>query len=104
MISRMRRSTRADHQCGHEKKELIGNFKNAGRPWCRTPDAVLVHDWPHDAVGQAIPYGIDELTTNRGYVCVGDCHDTPRFAVDAIVDWWCDEGQRRFAHTDRLLI
>lgn len=52
-----------------------------------------MHDWPQDAVGQAIPYGIYDLIRNRGYVCVGDCHDTPRFAVEAIVDWWRDEGQ-----------
>jgi len=29
-----------------------------------------VHDWPQDAVGQAIPYGIYEITTNSGYVCI----------------------------------
>ena len=63
-----------------------------------------MHDWPQDAVGQAIPYGIYETTTNRGYVCVGDCFDTPRFAVEAICDWWADEGQRQFPQARRLLI
>jgi hypothetical protein len=83
---------------------MIGNFKNPGRTWCRTPEAVLVHDWPQDAVGQALPYGIYDVTSNRGYVCVGDCFDTPRFAVEAIVDWWVDDGQTRFTHAQRLLI
>ena len=83
---------------------MIGNFKNPGRRWCRMPDAVLVHDWPQDAIGQAIPYGIYDVTRNRGYVCVGDCFDTPRFAVEAIADWWQDEGQRRYRHAARLLI
>lgn len=83
---------------------MIGNFKNAGRTWCRTPEAVLIHDWPHDAVGQALPYGIYDVTTNRGYVCVGDCFDTPRFAVEAMTDWWRDEGQARFPQAERLLI
>ncbi|HEY0332239.1 MAG TPA: ISAzo13 family transposase, partial [Stenotrophomonas sp.] len=73
----------------------MGNFKNAGQTWCRKAEPVLVHDWPQDAVGQAIPYGIYELTTNRGHVCVGDCFDTPRFAVEAIGDWWEAEGQQR---------
>ena len=60
-----------------------------------------MHDWPQDAVGQAIPYGIYDLTRNRGYVCVGDCHDTPRFAVEAIVDWWRDEGQAHWQAAER---
>jgi len=63
-----------------------------------------VHDWPQDAVGQAIPYGVYETTTNRGYVCVGDCFDTPRFAVEAIRDGWEAEGQRQFPKARRLLI
>jgi len=65
---------------------------------------VLVHDWPQDALGQAIPYGVYETTTNRGYICVGDCFDTPRFAVEAIRDGWLDEGQRQFPRARRLLI
>ncbi len=32
-----------------KKKELVGDFKNAGRTWCRTAEAVQVHDWPQDA-------------------------------------------------------
>ena len=66
-----------------------------------------MHDWPQDAVGQAIPYGgyeLTKLTTDRGYVAVGDCFDTPRFAVEAIADWWQDEGRRQFPAARRLLI
>ena len=51
-------------------------------------EPVLVHDWPQDAIGQAIPYGVYEVNANQGFVCVGDCFDTPRFAVEAIGDWW----------------
>jgi hypothetical protein len=87
-----------------KKKELIGNFKNPGRSWRQQADPVLVHDWPQDAVGQAIPYGIYETTTNHGYVVIGDCFDTPRFAVEAISDWWWQEGQRAFPDAERLLV
>lgn len=82
----------------------MGDFHNVGRRWCQEADAVLVHDWPQDALGQAIPYGLYETTTNRGYVCVGDCFDTPRFAAEAIRDWWEAEGQRQFPRATRLLI
>src|SRR4051812_48823378 len=87
-----------------KKKELVGNFKNAGRAWRRTAEAVLVHDWPQDAIGQAIPYGVYDLTNNRGFVCIGDCFDTPRFAVEAGPGWGADDGRRRLPPAERLLI
>ena len=65
---------------------------------------MLVHDWPQDALGQAIPYGVYELTTNTGFVCVGDCFDTPRCAVDASRDWWAYDGRQQFPRATRLLI
>jgi hypothetical protein len=74
------------------KKELIGDFKNAGRTWREIAEPVLVHDWPQDAIGQAIPYGLYEVSANQGFVCVGDCFDTPRLAVEAISDWRLFEG------------
>ena len=61
---------------------------------------MLVHDWPQDALGQAIPYGIYDMTRNHGYVVIGDCFDTPRFAVEAISDWWWQEG---FDRAQRLI-
>ena len=66
-----------------KKKELIGNFKNGGREWQPkgTPDLVDVHDFPSDAVGKAIPYGVYDLAANDGFVSVGVDHDTPVFAV-----------------------
>ena len=71
-----------------KKKELIGNFKNSGRTWCRHPDEVNVHDFRRDALGRAVPYGIYDLQHNLGYVAVGTSADTPEFAVDGIVWWW----------------
>jgi hypothetical protein len=87
-----------------KKKELVGDFKNAGAAWCKRPEEVLTHDFPQDALGQAIPYGIYNLNHNRGYVRVGDCFDTPRFAVQAIEGWWSSEGARLFPEAERLLI
>jgi hypothetical protein len=87
-----------------KKKELIGNFKNAGQSWSREAEAVNVHDFPQDALGRAVPYGIYELTRNRGTVCVGQSGDTPRFAVTAIAHWWAGEGCQAFPGTDQLLI
>ena len=87
-----------------KKKELIGDFKNAGRAWRREAARVNVHDFPQDALGRAVPYGVYDLIHNRGTVYVGSSGDTPRFAVDAIARWWATEGRQRFPRTDRLLL
>ncbi len=54
-----------------KKKELVGNFKNAGRIWCQAPEQVNSHDFPSQAVGRAVPYGIYDQQHNRGTVYVG---------------------------------
>lgn len=87
-----------------KKKELIGRFKNAGRVWRQTAEAVNAHDFRQDAVGRAVPYGIYDLTHNRGTVYVGQSADTPRFAVAMIARWWADEGQAAFPAASELLI
>ncbi|MCC6174763.1 MAG: ISAzo13 family transposase, partial [Chloroflexi bacterium] len=87
-----------------KKKELIGQFKNAGRVWSQEAEAVNVHDFRPDALGRAVPYGIYDLTHNRGTVYVGQSADTPRFAVDLLARWWVDEGRTAFPTASELLI
>ena len=87
-----------------KKKELIGNFKNSGRIWGQEAEEVDAHDFPQDAVGRAVPYGIYDLARNRGTVYVGQSADTPRFAVDAIAQWCATELPERFPNATHLLI
>jgi hypothetical protein len=87
-----------------KKKELIGRFKNAGRVWSQEAEAVNAHDFRQDASGRAVPYGIYDLSHNRGTVYVGQSADTPRFAVDLVARWWLDEGQAAFPAASELLI
>jgi hypothetical protein len=87
-----------------KKKELIGQFKNAGRVWSQEAEAVNVHDFRPDALGRAVPYGIYDLAHNRGTVYVGQSADTPRFAVDLLARWWTDEGQAAYPEARELLI
>jgi Rhodopirellula transposase DDE domain len=75
-----------------KKKELIGNFKNAGQTWKQQPDLVNDHEFPTDAIAKAVPYGIYDLVHNHGCVYVGTSHDTAAFAVAAIVR--CSLAQR----------
>jgi hypothetical protein len=87
-----------------KKKELVGDFKNAGQTWSREPTAVNVHDYPHDALGRAVPYGVFDVTTNRGFMCLGTSGDTPAFAVDTISGWWQTEGRAAYPEADHLLL
>jgi hypothetical protein len=88
-----------------KKKELVGNFRNAGRTWRRTPLAVLATDFPSDADGKAIPYGVYELQHNRGYIAIGTSHETAEFAVATIRAWWQRVGRSRYAgHADWLIL
>lgn len=87
-----------------KKKELIGDFKNAGQAWCKEAEYVNVHDFPQDALGHAITYGVYEMERNRGHAYVGKSADTPEFAVDAIARWWETEGSRVYGGANHLLI
>jgi hypothetical protein len=91
--------------CDTKKKELVGDFKNAGQAWSLEPIAVNVHDFPGDALGRAVPYGVYDVTTNRGLIYLGTSGDTPAFAVDAIAAWWQSEGRAGYpGGTDQLLV
>ncbi len=61
-----------------KKKELVGQFHNAGRQWRPKgePVAVATHDFPDPQLGKAIPYGIYDIAANTGWVGVGTDHDT----------------------------
>ena len=89
-----------------KKKELVGEFKNAGREWRRQgePEKVKVHDFPNPKLGKALPYGVYDLASNEGWVSVGIDHDTARFAAASIGRWWRQMGQRRFPKARQLLI
>ena len=87
-----------------KKRELVGNFKNPGRRWGRTPTDVNTHDFPTDAVAQAIPYGVYDPKLNRGHVCVGTSGNTPDLAADAIRDWWRRHGRRQYPKATALMI
>jgi len=87
-----------------KKKELVGPFKNAGQVWSREALPVNDHDFRSQAKGMAIPRGLYDLQANRGSVLIGTSHDTPQFAVEAIVEWWRGQGRRRYGQASELLI
>ena len=89
-----------------KKKELVGDFKNAGREWRRRgkPEDVRVHDFMDPDLGKAIPYGVYDVTHNEGWVSVGIDHDAARFATEALRRWWKKMGSKRYPNAKELLI
>lgn len=107
----IRRRRNAFARCGDpilsvdcKKKELVGNFKNAGVAWKQKAVETLATDFRSDAEGVAVPYGLYDPEANRGLVVVGTSRETPAFAVDCVVRWWRSEGRKRYPDSRRLLI
>lgn len=87
-----------------KKKELIGNFKQAGAVWSLTPETVNCHDFASEGQGRAVPYGIYDLRYQQGSVYVGQSADTAEFAVKAIERWWQAVGRELYPEAQSLLI
>jgi hypothetical protein len=89
-----------------KKKELVGDFKNAGQEWRPKddPQKVRVHDFKDKELGKAIPYGVYDVANNQGWVSVGIDHDTAQFAANSISRWYEDMGSKRFPRARELMI
>jgi hypothetical protein len=89
-----------------KKKELVGNYANAGRQWLpkKKPVQVQGHDFPDPDVPRAYPYGVYDIDLNKGFVNVGTDHDTSAFAVASIRGWWRHEGRRLYPGAKDILI
>jgi len=91
-----------------KKKELVGEFKNAGQEWEKkgSPTLVDVYDFPNKklGVGKVSPYGVYDMARNEGWVSVGITHDTAEFAGESIRRWWRRMGQRGYPKARELVI
>jgi hypothetical protein len=89
-----------------KKKELIGNYKNAGQEWEKSemPTEVKVYDFIDKELGKAVPYGAYDIAQNKGWVSVGISSDTAQFAVNTIRTWWQQMGRDTYPNATKLLI
>jgi len=89
-----------------KKKELIGDFKNAGHEWHPQGQPVKVRskDFVDKRLGKGIPYGVYDLTANNGWVSVGIDHDTAQFAAESLRRWWQQMGSRVYPAAHALLV
>lgn len=90
-----------------KKKELVGDYKNAGRHWrpAGEPTLAKTHDFlDRQGPGKAIPYGIYDIAENAGWASVGTDHDTAAFAVASIRRWWQARRRHDYPAATRLLV
>src|SRR3954471_9234233 len=89
-----------------KKKELVGDFKNAGREWQPEgrPEEARIYDFPDKHLGKVIPRGVYDLTLDEGWVSVGVDHDTAQFAAETLRRWWQEMGSQVYADAEGLLI
>lgn len=89
-----------------KKKELVGEFKNNGREWRKKGEPITtnMHDFPDKELGKVAPYGVYDLTQNKGWVSVGISADTAEFAVASIRSWWKEMGHEVYPNATELLI
>jgi transposase len=89
-----------------KKKELVGRYAQAGKEWHPQgePVDVSTYDFPDQADGQAIPYGVYDLADNSAWVSVSIDHDTSVFAVATIKKWWEHMGKEKYPNARRIFI
>jgi hypothetical protein len=89
-----------------KKKELVGDFANAGREWQPKgrPEKVRTHDFQDKELGKVAPYGVYDMSKDQGWVSVGTDHDTPAFAVATIRQWWHQMGRPLYPKARQLLV
>jgi hypothetical protein len=89
-----------------KKKELIGNFKNAGSDYRPKgdPHRVNTHDFADKELGKVVPYGVYDVGANAGWISLGITSDTAEFAVNAIRTWIERIGRERYPLMTELTI
>jgi len=89
-----------------KKKELVGNYRNAGSDWRPkgAPQRVKVHDFEDKKLGKVAPYGVYDIVADAGWVSVGITCDTAEFAVASIRTWLERIGRARYPKARELTI
>jgi hypothetical protein len=89
-----------------KKRELVGDFTNAGQEWrpAGAPEEVRAKDFPDKRLGKVTPAGVYDLSYNEGWVSVGIDHNTAPFVTETIRRWWCEMGAPLYPGAERLLV
>jgi Rhodopirellula transposase DDE domain len=62
------------------------------------------HDYSYLATGKVIPHGIYDIRQNKGFITLGDSHETAAFVVDNLIWWWNNYGSMDYPQATTVLI
>ena len=87
-----------------KKKERLGDLDRGGKVLCKKAPKVFDHDYPYLSTGKVIPHGIFDLKQNKGYVTLGNSHETAAFIVDNLRWWWHGYGMYQYPNANYILL
>lgn len=87
-----------------KKKERIGNLYRDGKCYCTKSLKVCDHDYSNLSKGKVVPHGIYDLHLNKGYVSIGNSHETAEFIADNILWWWDKYGKDNYPDAQQILV
>ena len=89
-----------------KKKEVLGELTRNEAVLCKDgkPPKTKDHDFSYLATGRAIPHGIYDVLMNKGYITIGNSHETADFVVDNLDWWWQNFGKQFYNRATAILI
>lgn len=89
-----------------KKKEELGLLTRNESVTCKDGIAPKVydHDYSYLATGKAVPHGIYDIKENKGFISIGNSHETAPFLIDNLTWWWDNYGAMVYPQATRLLI
>jgi hypothetical protein len=89
-----------------KKKEPLGLLTRNEKVLVRPSGVpkVFSSDYSHLATGKAIPQGIFDCKLDKGYITIGNSHETAAFIVDNLRWWWNGFGIHNYPQATHLLL
>jgi Rhodopirellula transposase DDE domain len=92
-----------------KKKEVLGQLTRNQTVLTKVSEdgkvtEVFDHDFSFLATGKAIPHGIYDVKRNKGYISIGNSHETAAFVVDNLDWWWQHFGKEIYPNATHILI
>jgi len=88
-----------------KKKEELGNLTRNEAVLC-AGEAIKVfdHDYSYLSTGRVIPHGIYDIRLNKGFLSLGNSHETAAFVTDNLEWWWFNYGIHDYPDATHVLI
>jgi len=89
-----------------KKKENLGQLTRNETVLTKKDSTPKVYssDYPSLRTGKAIPHGIYDVKLMKGYLSIGNSHETADFIIDNLYWWWIDYGQHHYQNATHILI